>query len=372
MALKRPSLTQIREIAAKLNMKISDADLNIYLELMESNFLAYDTIDGMEDIPPESKYTRSAIFWPSHEDNPLNAWYAKVTIKGDKTGPLAGKRVALKDNICIAGVPMMNGASTLKGYIPNLDATVVERILDAAGTITGKANCEYFCLSGGSHTCANGPIQNPWRNGYSAGGSSSGCAALVSAGEVDMAIGCDQGGSIRIPSSFCGVYGMKPTYGLVPYTGIMPIEATLDYAGPITNNVADNALLLESIAGSDDLDPRQRAPKIGKYTESLDRGVQNIKIGILREGFELSNIEAGVSQKVMNAAERLRSLGASVQEVSIPMHSLGISIWTPIILEGLQAQMMHGNGAGFNWKGLYNTDLLLRHQHWRAPRKTPL
>lgn len=365
MTLKRPSLTQIREIATRLDMNINDADLNNYLELMESNFLAYDEIDEMEDVLPNSKYKRSPICWPSQEENRLNAWYAKAVIEGDRTGPLAGKRVALKDNICLAGVPMMNGASTLKGYIPNLDATVVERILDAAGTIVGKANCEYFCLSGGSHTCANGPIQNPWRQGYSAGGSSSGCAALVSAGEVDMAIGCDQGGSIRIPSSFCGVYGMKPTFGLVPYTGIMPIEATLDYAGPITNNVADNALLLESIAGFDDLDPRQKAPKSEKYTDSLERGVKNIKIGILREGFELSNMEIGVAQKVMNAAERLRGLGASVQEVSIPMHSSGISIWTPIILEGLQVQMMHGNGAGFNWKGLYNTGLLLRHQHWR-------
>ena len=111
---------------------------------------------------------------------------------------------------------------------------LVTRILDAGGTIVGKAHCEYFCLSGGSHTSALGPVQNPYKHGYSAGGSSSGCGALVGAGEVEMAIGGDQGGSIRMPACYSGCYGMKATHGLVPYTGVMPIEATIDHAGPMT------------------------------------------------------------------------------------------------------------------------------------------
>src|SRR6266480_1773075 len=134
-------------------------------------------------------------------------------------------------------LPMMNGASTLEGYVPEVDATVAIRILDAGGTIVGKSHCEYFCLSGGSHTNATGPVHNPHKRGYSAGGSSSGSAVVVAKGEVDMAIGGDQGGSIRIPSSFCGVYGMKPTHGLVPYTGIMPIEIYVDHTGPITERL---------------------------------------------------------------------------------------------------------------------------------------
>ena len=157
----------------------------------------------------------------------------------------------------LAGVPMMNGAATMEGYIPDIDATVVHRILDAGGTIVGKAHCEYFCLSGGSHTSATGPVHNPHKMGYSAGGSSSGSAVLVALGEVDMALGGDQGGSIRMPASFCGIYGMKPTHGLVPYTGIMPIEIYVDHTGPMTANVADNALLLEVLAGPDGYDPRQ-------------------------------------------------------------------------------------------------------------------
>ena len=143
----------------------------------------------------------------------------------------AGKTIVLKDNISLAGVPMMNGASTLEGYIPDIDATIVTRILDAGGTIVGKAHCEYFCLSGGSHTNATGPCHHPHKMGYSAGGSSSGSGALVASGEVDMAMGGDQGGSIRMPAAYCGCYGLKPTHGLVPYTGVMPIETTIDQIG---------------------------------------------------------------------------------------------------------------------------------------------
>ena len=115
---------------------------------------------------------------------------------------------------------MMNGASVLEGYVPEVDATVVSRILDAGGEIAGKTACEYLCFSGASHTNATGnPVHNPWKHGYTSGGSSSGSGAVVAAGDVEMAIGGDQGGSIRIPASMCGIVGLKPTHGLVPYTG---------------------------------------------------------------------------------------------------------------------------------------------------------
>jgi amidase len=296
----------------------------------------------------------------------LNAWAVKSEVRGAAHGPLAGKRVVLKDNVCLAGVPMMNGASSLEGYVPDLDATLVTRILDAGGTIAGKAHCEYFCLSGGSHTNAAGPVHNPYRYGYSAGGSSSGSAALVGAGELDLAIGGDQGGSIRMPASWCGIYGMKPTHGLVPYTGVMPIEATIDHAGPMTANVADNALLLEVIAGADGLDPRQYSPRVDRYTAALGRGVSGLRIGVMLEGFNRADSEPDVDQKVRQAAERLRAMGAIVEDVSVPMHMDGPAIWTAIAVEGLQAQMMNGNGMGFNWKGLYTTSLLDAHSAWRA------
>jgi amidase len=260
---------------------------------------------------------------------------------------------------------MMNGASTLEGYVPDIDATVVTRILDAGGTIVGKAHCEYFCFSGGSHTNAAGPVHNPRRMGFSAGGSSSGSAALVAAGEVDMALGGDQGGSIRIPSSFCGIYGMKPTHGLVPYTGIMPIELTLDHTGPMTATVADNALLLEVIAGPDGLDPRQYAPRTARYTQALGQGVDGLKIAVVQEGFGHANSEPAVDAAVKRATAQFEKLGAKVEEISVPMHAAGPAIWTPIALEGATELMMKGNGMGTNWRGLYVTSLLDAHAGWR-------
>jgi amidase len=198
----------------------------------------------------------------------------------------------------------------------------------------------YFCLSGGSHTNAKGHVHNPRRHGYSAGGSSSGSAALVAAGEIDMAIGGDQGGSIRIPTAYCGVYGMKPSWGLVPYTGVMPIESTIDHVGPITASVADNALLLEVLVGPNALDPRQYAPLTVRYTEALGRSVAGLKIGSVREGFGWANSEPDVDEKTREAAQTFAKLGAAVEEVSIPLHRLGKDIWAPIALEGMQAQMM--------------------------------
>lgn len=364
--VKRPTVDQMHAIVESLHMNMSSREVAEYLEIMEGTFQSYDRLTQLPDNLPPVRYPRTPGIKPSPADNPLNAWAVKSEVRGAAHGPLAGKRVVLKDNVCLAGVPMMNGASSLEGYVPDVDATLVTRILDAGGTIVGKAHCEYFCLSGGSHTNAAGPVHNPYRYGYSAGGSSSGSAALVGAGELDLAIGGDQGGSIRMPASWCGIYGMKPTHGLVPYTGVMPIEATIDHAGPMTATVADNALLLEVIAGADGLDPRQYSPRVDRYTAALGRGVSGLRIGVLLEGFNRADSEPDVDHKVRQAADRLRSMGAIVEDVSVPMHMDGPAIWTAIAVEGLQAQMMSGNGMGFNWKGLYTTSLLDAHSAWRA------
>jgi amidase len=364
--VKRPTLEQMKKIVASLHMSMSEREVGEYLDVLEGTFQAYDRVNQLPDNLPSVRYPRTPGYRPAASENPLNAWAVKTEVRGAAYGPLAGKRVVLKDNVCLAGVPMMNGASTLEGYVPDIDATIVTRILDAGGTIVGKAHCEYFCLSGGSHTSAMGPVHNPYKFGYAAGGSSSGSGALVGAGEVEMAIGGDQGGSIRMPACWSGCYGMKPTHGLVPYTGVMPIEATIDHTGPITTTVADNALFLEVLAGADGLDPRQYNVRVDKYTTGLGRGVAGMRIGVVAEGFNWPSSEADVDAKVRQAAERLRHLGATIETVSIPMHRDGQMIWTPIALEGLQAQMMHGNGMGFNWKGLYTTSLLDAHANWRA------
>jgi amidase len=365
-SVKRPTHEQLKDIVGSLHMSMSDREIAEYLEVMEPTFQAYDRLQQLPDNLPAVRYPRTPGYRPGAAENSMNAWAVKTEVRGAAYGPLAGKRVVLKDNVCLAGVPMMNGASTLEGYVPDVDATVVTRILDAGGTIVGKSHCEYFCLSGGSHTSASGPVHNPYKHGYAAGGSSSGSGALVGAGEVEMAIGGDQGGSIRMPACWSGCYGMKPTHGLVPYTGVMPIEATIDHTGPMSATVADNALMLEVIAGPDGLDPRQYDVRVDKYTAALGRGVAGMRIGVVTESFGRPESESDVDQKVRQGAEQLRALGASVEEISIPMHLDGPAIWTAIALEGLQMQMMHGNGMGFNWKGLYTTSLLDAHANWRA------
>ncbi len=365
MTIKRPSLAQMRDMAERFGMNLTDEELSEYLEVMEPNLQAYDRLDRYPDYLPPVRYPRSPGYFPDFSENPLNAWYVKTNIAGAPDGPLRGKRIALKDTVCLAGVPMMNGSSIMEGYTPEIDATIVTRMLDAGATIVGKAHCENFCLSGGSHTGAKGPIHNPWKRGFMAGGSSGGSAALVAAGEADMAIAGDQGGSIRIPSSNCGVYGMKPTHGLVPYTGIMPIEQTIDHVGPVTNNVTDNARLLEVLAGEDGLDPRQYNLQIGRYTEALGRGAQGLRIGILKEGYHRAESEPDVDQKVLAAADRFRELGARVEEVSVPEHTLAVDCWTAIAVEGLQDHMMRGNSGGTNYRGLFLPSMMDHMAQWR-------
>jgi amidase len=365
MPVSLPTPEQLRAIAADMGLSLSDADLKSFLGLMQPYIAGYNVVDTLPDHLPAVKYPRTPGYRPGAEENPYNAWYVKTSIKGAPAGKLAGKRIVIKDNVMVAGVPMMNGAATLEGYMPEVDATIVTRILDAGGEIVGKAHCESLCLSGGSHTNATGPVHNPRKMGYSAGGSSSGSAALVAAGEADMAIGGDQGGSIRMPASYCGIYGLKPTHGLVPYTGIMPIEIYVDHTGPMTATVSDNALLLEVIAGPDGYDPRQYNVKTHPYTELLAGGVAGMRIAMVQEGFGQANSEPDVDAKVRAAGKRLQELGATVQEVSIPWHLLGGALWLPIGVEGLTQTMMWGDGYGLSRPDLYVTSLMDFHRGWR-------
>ena len=364
--IKVPSLEQLGEVASELGLALPEAELAAHHQSLLGAFEAYSRLDRMPDELPPVSYPRLPGRRPAPEENRHGAWYVKTEVAGAAAGKLRGKTIALKDNICLAGVPMMNGASTMEGYVPDVDATVATRILDAGGTIVGKTVCEYFCFSGGSHTSATGPVHNPHRMGYSAGGSSSGSAAVVAAGEVPMALGGDQGGSIRIPASFCGIYGMKPTHGLVPYTGIMPIELTLDHTGPMTATVEDNALLLEVLAGPDGLDPRQYGAVAKPYREALGGGAGGLRIAVVEEGFGHSQSMPQVDAVVREAAGRLSGLGATVDTVSIPMHRDGSAIWLAIAAEGATMQMMLGNGFGFNWQGLYVTSMLDFHSSWRS------
>lgn len=363
--MELPSRSAIEELADELRLGIAPADLDVYHAATTGLLGSWAVVDDLYD--REVAPTAPPREWSEPADNPLGAWYVTTELTGRPDGPLAGKRVAIKDNVSVAGVPMMNGSETVRGFIPKVDATVVTRLLDAGASIAGKSVCEDLCFSGASHTAKSGPIRNPWDLDRTTGGSSSGSAALVAAGEVDLAIGGDQGGSIRIPASFCGVVGHKPTFGLVPYTGAFPIEQTIDHLGPIAPTVAAAAAMLTVLAGADGKDPRQPAGITGTdYLGALEQGDSALRIGVVTEGFDQANSDPAVNAVVRQAIERLATAGHVAQEVSIPWHKHGAALWDVISVEGATWQMVQGNAYGLNWKGAYDPDQMAFYgRQWR-------
>lgn len=359
MGVISPSIADLQNMACEYGINLDKEELKDFLNLINVGIESYRRVGSMPENRPEVKYPRSVGYQPALEENPLNAWYWKCSIKGEKEGKLAGKKIAIKDNVMVAGIPMMNGSAVLEGFVPDIDATIVTRILEEGGEIIGKATCEDLCYSGGSHTSATGPVLNPHNNDYSAGGSSSGSAALVANGDCDMSIGGDQGGSIRIPSCLCGTYGLKPSYGLVPYTGIFPLDNSIDHVGPIAASVEDVALLLQVIAGKDPLDPRQSSTTSPvTYVDKLTGDVKDLSFGIVKEGFGWPGSEDETDQMVFEAAQYYEKLGANVDEVSIPIHKDGVHTWSVICNDGAFQQVIRGYGFGSGWQGYYPTSAI--------------
>ncbi|XP_072025739.1 amidase-like isoform X1 [Amphiura filiformis] len=371
-----PTTSELSALATRLNYLLSDDELKQCHSLITDALKGFNRLDHLVEPTLPVKYPRTPGYRPTAEENPYNAWYWKSTIKGADTGKLSGKKIAIKDNVMVAGVPMMNGCRALEGTIPDVDATVITRLLDAGGTILGKATCENMCTSGCSFTAAYGPVLNFHDQTRSAGGSSNGSAVLVMAGDVDMAIGGDQGGSIRLPSCWNGSVGLKPTWGLVPYTGALSIEPSVDHLGPIARTVHDCALMLEVIAGYDNgLDHRQ-PPNIvvPEYTKEIEvDNLNGMKIGILQEGFGFDVSEEAVDRIVREAAHKLTSVGAELVDVSIPMHKHSEDIEMGLVFEGGYHCMIRGSVQGLGYRGYYPTNSMktvgaaMKHDTKRQP-----
>lgn len=332
MPTTRLSKEGLRKLGAELGFHIEGEELEAIDSVIADLAAGFDFVKAMPEVSKASVPPRSHHV-PATDDNPNGAWVCQTTLRERDEGLLEGRTVAVKDNIAVAGLPMEGGTSFLKGYVPEEDATVVRRVLDEGATILGKAACEYLSLSAGSHTAAGGFVRNPHDASRTAGGSSSGCGALVASGDVDLAIGGDQGGSIRFPASFCGIVGMKPTHGLVPYTGILSIDAHLDHTGPMTATVADNALLLQVLAGPDGVDTRQQGVPEGGYRLDEREGVAGLRVGVVTEGFP-EDTDPGVEARVKEAAELLTQNGAEVEVISIPEHLWIGAVGVPLLLLG--------------------------------------
>lgn len=340
-----PTQKQIQEVGIRLGMPLSDEESELIIGLLPGLVASYEyvsqAIDSL-DMPTGRKPLGS----PPTE-NPYNAWTWRCSIPPTSRGSLDGVKVAVKDNIAVAGIPMRAGSNISEGWVPELDAKVVTSLLEHGAEIIGKSQCEDLCISGGSITSKPLPVHNPVRRNFSAGGSSSGSAVLVATGEVDLALGADQGGSIRIPASLCGVVGLKATFGAIPYTGVLGLESSIDHVGPISRDIETIHKSLQALVNFDERDPRQRPfeSEIRRLRSSLDENqlkpLSQLRVGLISEGFDLTREgecdypgAAASADLVLKQAEKLVALGADIDLISIPEHRLAQHVYLPILLEG--------------------------------------
>jgi len=237
--------------------------------------------------------------------------------KLQKIDKLAGIPMQIKDVICTKGVPTTCASKMLENFIPTYNATVYEKLLAKSAVLLGKGNMDEFAMGSSTENSAFHTTKNPWNVEMVPGGSSGGSAAAVSLGEVPFSLGSDTGGSIRQPASFCGVVGLKPTYGLVSRYGLVAFASSFDQIGPITRTVTDSAIVLNAIAGYDSMDATSINQPVPNYEEALGKDIKGIRIGIPKEYFS-DAIDINIKNKLMEAIKVFENLGAIIKETSTP------------------------------------------------------
>lgn len=276
---------------------------------------------------------------------------------GQSRGPLFGLPVGLKDNIMTEGLRTTCASKHLENFMPIYDATVVEHLHSGQAVIVGKHNMDEFAMGGSSETSAFKKTYNPWNHGHIPGGSSGGSAASVAAGEVYFALGSDTGGSIRQPASYCGVVGLKPTYGRVSRYGLAAFASSLDQVGTITKNVEDAAYVLQAIAGHDALDSTSADVEVPDYSAFLTGEVRNLRIGVPRE-YLGDGIQPAVKEAVMNALKLFEQLGATWEEVSLPHTSYAIAAYYLLGSSEASTNMARLDGVRYGARAEDADDLL--------------
>ena len=269
---------------------------------------------------------------------------------GEQLPPLAGVPLAIKDNLCTQGVRTTCSSRMLESFVPPYESTVTERLWGAGAVLLGKTNLDEFAMGSSTETSVFGPSRNPWNTDKVPGGSSGGSAAAVAAGECLGSLGSDTGGSIRQPASFCGVVGLKPTYGRVSRYGLVAFASSLDQVGPFATNVADAAELLQVIAGEDPRDSTCLKAPVPDYSAALQQPVAGLKVGIVRECFEAEGLDPEVKASVMAAAAQLEALGCELVDVSCPRFNDGIATYYVIAPSEASANLARYDGVKYGYR----------------------
>lgn len=265
---------------------------------------------------------------------------------GESVGLLAGIPIAIKDNICTQGIPTTCASRILENFVPPYAATVTQKLLDAGASIIGKTNLDEFAMGGSTETSAFQLTANPWDTSRVPGGSSGGSAAAVAAAECVVSLGSDTGGSIRQPASFCGIVGLKPTYGLVSRYGLVAFASSLDQIGPFARSVEDSAILLGAIAGHDPQDSTSLKVDIPDYTQYLTPSLKGKKVGVITETFG-AGLDPDVEKTTRQAIQQLQELGAEVQEISCPRFRYGIAAYYIIAPSEASANLARYDGVKY-------------------------
>ncbi|MBI5729025.1 MAG: Asp-tRNA(Asn)/Glu-tRNA(Gln) amidotransferase subunit GatA [Candidatus Magasanikbacteria bacterium] len=313
-------------------MKLNELTITEAAEgLKKKKFTAVELTRACLDLIKKRNQEINAFITVSEKSALEEAKAADKLLAAGNGKALTGIPFAVKDAICTKDIRSTGSAKILDNYVPPFDATVIKKIRDLGGVLIGKNNCDAFGHGASNENSMYGPVKNPHDTSKVAGGSSGGSAAAVADNQCIFAIAEDTGGSIRQPASFCGVVGLRPSYGRNSRYGIMPMASSLDTVGPITKTVADLAIVMEAIAGRDDRDATTVPDSVPIYTKALEESLKGVKVGVPKEYYEIAGMDPEVKAATEKQIEKLKKLGAKIVDVSLPHTKYAIAVYYIIV-----------------------------------------
>ena len=333
----------IRELITKSSSEQRKALLNKEVSAVELVEAVYNQVDAVEEkIGAYNSLTKDfALETAKKVDEKIR--------NGEEIAPLAGIPLALKDNINLKSYPTTASSKILANFVSPYDATVTQKLKSNLIPIIGKANMDEFAMGSSNENSATKIVHNPWNLNKVPGGSSGGSAAAVAAGEATLALGSDTGGSIRLPGSYCGLVGLKPTYGTVSRYGLIAFASSLDQIGPITRTVEDSALLLNAIAGHDEKDSTSLNRPIPDFTADLRKDLKGVKIGYIKELCS-EGLTPDVAAAMQKTIETYKSLGAEIVEISMPLIKYSIAVYYVIATAEASSNLARFDGVKYGYR----------------------